>query len=194
MHHTPSSADRVIIGHLGVAFATKRRWQRAPLAWLLGATFAPDIWRLALAGSGYAWWPSNTLSHALPWSAIIAVVLASIAWLVLRDGTVAILVALLAVSHIALDMVSGWKPLWIGGPNGLNVQRLALTEFILEGSLAGLGWFLLRGAKKPGWLATRTALAVMLVVQLAYLKRTYDARPIQAGCLTLPIAPCWRRL
>jgi hypothetical protein len=194
VRHTLSSAGRVIIGHVGVAFATKRRWPRATMGWLLGATFAPDIWRLALAGSGYAWWPSNTLSHALPWSAIFGVVLASVAWLTLRDATVALLVALLVASHIALDMVSGWKPLWIGGPNGFNLQQMELLEFAVEAFLAWLGWRLLRGAKTPGWLATRTALLLMLVVQLAYLKRTYDARPKETRCLTYPVFPCWRKL
>jgi hypothetical protein len=164
------------------------------MGWLVGATFAPDIWRLALAGSGYAWWPSNTLSHALPWSAIIAVVLASVAWLMLRDAALTILVALLVSSHIALDMVSGWKPLWIGGPNGLNLQRLELVEFALEAFLAWLGWRLLRGAKRPGWLATRTALLLMLVVQLAYLRWSYDARPQATRCPTFPFSPCWRKL
>lgn len=184
----------MIIGHLGVAFATKRRWQRVPMGWLLGATLAPDIWRLALAGSGYGWWPSNTLSHALPWSAIIAVVLASIAWLMLRDARVALLMVLVVAFHIALDMVSGWKPLWIGGPSGLDIQHVEQVEFFLEAFLAWFGWRLLRGSKSPGWLATRTALLLMLAVQMAYLKRTYDARPKENRCLTFPISPCWRRL
>jgi hypothetical protein len=195
MRHGPKFADReMIIGHLGVAFAAKRRWQRAPLGWLLGATLAPDILRLILAGAGYLWWPSNTYSHALPWSAITAVALGSMAWIVLRDGTVAILVAALVASHIALDMVSGWKPLWIGGPSGLNLQSVEQFEFALEALLAWAGWRLLRGAKRPGWLATRTALLLMLAIQVAYLTRTYSARPKATRCLTYPIAPCWRRL
>ena len=164
------------------------------MGWLIGATLAPDVWRLALAGSGYAWWPSNTLSHALPWSAIVAIVLGSVAWLTLRDATVAILVTLLVASHIALDMVSGWKPLWIGGPSGLNVQHIEQLEFLLEAFLAWLGWRLLRGVRRPGWWATRKALVLMLLVQLAYLKRTYDVRPKETRCLAFPFAPCWRRL
>jgi hypothetical protein len=184
----------MILGHVGVAFAAKRRWQRAPLGWLLGASFAPDIWRLALAGSGYRWWPSNTLSHALPWSAVVAVVLGSVAWLTLRDGTLALLVTALVASHIALDMVSGWKPLWIGGPSGLNVQQVEQTEFALEALLCWIGWRFLRESKRPGWLSTRTALLVMLAVQAAYLTRTYDIRPKAARCLTYPFSSCWRRL
>ena len=105
----------MIIGHLGVAFAAKRRWPRVPLAWLVVATFAPDLWRIVLATTRYDWWPSNTYSHALPWSAILAVVLASVAWLVLRDGAAALLVGFLVAAHVGLDMISGWKPLWPGG-------------------------------------------------------------------------------
>lgn len=184
----------MIIGHLGVAFAAKRGWQRAPMGWLLGATLAPDIWRLVLAGSGYLWWPSNTLSHALPWSAILAVVLGSVAWLTLRDGTTALLVTALVASHIALDMVSGWKPLWIGGPNGLNMQQFEPVEFVLEGLLASGGWLLLRHTRKPGWLSTGIALLLMLGVQFAYLSRTYEARPQATRCLTYPFSPCSMRL
>ncbi|MEO8338003.1 MAG: hypothetical protein ABI664_23720 [bacterium] len=195
MHHTqPTLAARMIIGHLGVAFAAKRRWQRAPMGWLIGASFAPDIWRLVLAGSGYLWWPSNTLSHALPWSAVMAVVLGAVAWLTLRDGAAALLVSLLVASHIALDMVSGWKPLWIGGPSGLNVQRVEQMEFILEAFLAWVGWLLLRGTRRPGWLSTKTALLLMVVVQAAYLDRAYTARPQATRCLTYPVVPCRKRL
>jgi hypothetical protein len=164
------------------------------MGWLLGAALAPDLWRLALAGSGYAWWPSNTLSHALPWSAFIAVVLGSVAWLVLRDATAAILVALLVASHIALDMVSGWKPLWIGGPSGLNVQSIEQAELLLEALLAWLGWRALRAVRPQAGGPREPHCILMLVVQLAYLKRTYDTRPKESRCLTFPISRCWRRL
>ncbi len=184
----------MIIGHVGVAFGARRRWQRVPMGWLLGATFAPDIWRLALAGSGYGWWPSNTLSHALPWSAVIAVVLGSLAWVTLHDGPAALVVAALVASHVALDMVSGWKPLWIGGPNGLNMQHVEQVEFVIEALLATTGWRLLRNARRPGWLSSKSLLLIMLAFELTYLHRTYSMRQESARCMTYPFSSCWRRL
>ena len=195
MFHQPSSTARgVIIGHLGVAFAARRGWPRAPLAWLLVATFAPDIWRILLAQTRYGWWPSNTYSHALPWSAMLATVLASLAWLILRDGPAAIVVALLVATHVALDMISGWKPLWLGGPVGLDLQHVEQAEFLVEAVLAWLGWRLLTRANAPRWLTTKTALLVMLAAQLLYLSSSYNDRPADKRCLAYPFAACWRRL
>ncbi|MEP6732005.1 MAG: hypothetical protein ABJE10_15265 [bacterium] len=184
----------MIIGHLGVAFATRARWPKASFGWLLVATTAPDIWRVILSAAGYAWWPSNTLSHTLPWSAIVAVTLASIAWLMLRDGVVALLVAALVASHIALDMISGWKLLWIGGPAGLDLQHIEIAELALEGTLAWLGWRLLPRGRAPRWLTSRAALVVLLAGQAAYLAQTFHERPEATRCLTYPIVPCWKKL
>jgi hypothetical protein len=184
----------MIIGHLGVAFGARWRWKRAPLGWLLVATMAPDIWRLVLSACGYAWWPSNTLSHALPWSGILAVVLASLAWLVLQDGKAALVVLFLVATHIVLDMISGWKPLWIGGPSGLNLQQVEPVEYALEAALLWFGWRLLARSRAPRWLTTKTLLFLLLAAQAAYMSQTYNARPEASRCLTYPLAPCWRRL
>ena len=166
----------------------------APLAWLVVATFAPDLWRLVLSATRYGPWQSNTYSHALPWSAMLAVVLASLAWLVLRDGPASLVVGILVASHVGLDMISGWKPLWLGGPVGLDLQHVEQAEFLVEATLAWLGWRLLPRSTSPHWLSTKTALVVMLATQFAYLANTYNARPDYKRCLVYPFAPCWRKL
>ena len=185
---------RVLIGHVGAAFAARRRWPAAPLGWLLCASFAPDVWRIALADSGYRWWPSNTYSHALPWSGIIALVVGSMAWPVLRDGRAALVIAGLSASHVALDMISGWKPLWVGGPVGLDLYHVEQAEFALEGILAWAGWRLLRPTTVPGWVARRRMLVFLLAVQAVYSWTAYRSRPAATRCWTYPFAPCWRRL
>ena len=184
----------MIIGHLGVAFAARRRWPKAPLGWLVVATFAPDFLRVVLAATRYGWWPSNTYSHALPWSAMLAIVMALVAWLVLRDGQTALVVAFLVATHVALDMISGWKPLWVGGPVGLELEHVEQAEFLVEAGLAWIGWRLLPRANGPRWLTTRTTLVIMLAAQLAYLSNSYNARPAYKRCLAYPFAPCWQRL
>jgi hypothetical protein len=184
----------MLIGHVGVAFAARRRWPTAPLGWLVSASFAPDIWRVALADSGYRWWPSNTYSHALPWSAIIAITLASLAWLMTRNGVTAVTVGAMVMAHIALDMISGWKPLWIGGPIGLDMYHVEQAEFLLEAVLAWIGWRLLRRTTVPRWLVTRRMLVLLLAVQAAYSLRTYRARPVATRCWSYPFSPCWQRL
>jgi hypothetical protein len=185
----------VIIGHLGVAFGAQRRWPKAPLGWFLVATMAPDFWRIALSSAGYAWWPSNTLSHTLPWSGIFAATLASFAWLVLRDGKVSLVILFLVASHIGLDMISGWKPLWIGGPSGLNLEQGAPPlEYALEAVLLWLGWRVLPRSRVPRWLPTKTLLLLLLAAQAAHMSLAYNSRPEETRCLAYPLAPCWRRL
>ena len=147
-----------------------------------------------LAAARYGWWPSNTYSHTLPWSAMLAVVLASFAWVVLRNGPAALVVGMLVVLHVALDAISGWKPLWVGGPTGLDLQHVEQAEFLLEAGLAWLGWRLLPRLNTPRSLTTKTALFVLLSAQVAYLSITYRARPAYKRCLTYPFAPCWKKL
>ena len=184
----------MLIGHVGAAYAARRRWPAAPLAWLVFASFAPDIWRIVLADSGYRWWPSNTYSHALPWSGIIAVVVASMAWLVLANGRAALAIGAVSASHVALDMISGWKPLWIGGPVGLDLYHVELVEFALEAVLLWAGWRLLRPTTVPRWIVSRRMLVLLLAVQAAYSWTAYSARPAGTRCWTHPFAPCWTRL
>lgn len=184
----------MIIGHLGVAFAARRAWRQVPLGWLVGATFAPDLWRIVLDEVKYGSWRANMYSHSLPWSAIIAVVLASMAWTTLRSGTAALLVGAVVASHIGLDALSGWKPLWIGGPHGLDLQHVEQLEFLVEVFLAWLGWRLLPAASVPRWVASRTFLMALILVQAAYSVTYYRARPPETRCIVYPFAPCWTRL
>ena len=87
-----------------------------------------------------------------------------------------------------------WKPLWLGGPVGLDLQHVEQAEFLVEAVLAWLGWRLLTRANAPRWLTTKTALLVMLAAQLVYLSSSYNDRPADKRCLAYPFAACWRKL
>jgi hypothetical protein len=183
----------MLIGHLGPAWAARARWRDIPLSWLLAATFAPDLARLALDGTGVDRWELNRYSHLLPWSALLAVAMALLAWTVLRDPRAAIVVGALVLSHIALDMISGRKPLWAGGPMGLDVQRYQQLELVIEVALLVAGWWVLR-RREPRALATRrTVLAALLVIEAVYLTKSLLARPYATRCIEYPLQPCWIR-
>ena len=183
----------MIIGHVGVAFAARARWPRVALGWALVATLAPDLWRLALDLAGLNVIEANRYSHLLPWSAVLALVVALAAWARSRDRMVAVVVALLVLSHVALDMVSGRKPLWLGGPMGLDAQRYQQLELVIEALLAWWGWWLLRRSRQRSWVARRTVLGMLVAFQAVYLAISLWQRPYATRCIEYPVQPCWIR-
>jgi hypothetical protein len=183
----------MIVGHLGLAYAARARWRQIPFAWLIVATMAPDLARLALDAMGISRWFRNEYSHLLPWSLLLAVGLAALAFLFRRDVAAALVVGVLVLSHIALDMVSGRKPLWLGGPVGLDVQRYQQLELVIEAVLLFVGWRLLR-RREPTLLATRRiVLALLLVSETTYLAKALHDRPYATRCIEYPLQPCWIR-
>lgn len=180
----------MIIGHIGVALAAKRRWQRVALGALLVATFAPDLLRLAFAAAGIEWQRANFWSHALPWSALLAIAAALAAWNALHDRTAALLVAVVVLSHIALDYVSGHKPLWRNGPLGLDYGSFEQLELVIEASLLLAGWYLLKRAGGPRWATHWAVPVVLVIVQAVNLAGSISQRPYRSRCLAYPIAEC----
>ena len=184
----------MIIGHIGVAFAARWRWPKASLPWLLVATMASDIWRTVLAATGLSLQEANIYSHVLPWSGILAILLAVAAFLVLRNVETALLVGAIVLSHVALDMVSGWKVLWIGGPSGLDVEHFEQLEFVIEVVLLWVGWKLLKRTTTPRWVADWRVFALLVVIQASYLIASFEARPWKTRCIAYPLSPCWTHI
>lgn len=184
----------MLIGHLGPACAARGRWRDVPMPWLVVATMAPDLTRLALAALPNASrLDLNRYSHYLPWSFVLAVALGLLAWLLRRDARTAVLVGVIVLSHVALDMISGRKPLWYGGPSGLEVQRYQQLEMVIEAALLGAGWWLLRRAEPKALFARRSMLAALLVIEAAYLTQSLLERPYATRCIEYPLQPCWIR-
>ena len=182
----------MIIGHVGVALAARNRWPRATLPWLVGATFAPDLLRLALAATGMHWTQTNIYSHALPWSALLATVVGVAGAIALRDRRLGALLAAVVASHVLLDMISGQKMLWVGGPHGLELGQVEQAEFALEALMLWFGWRLVRGATVPHWVRARATLLLLLGIEGAYLFQSFRARPWATRCVTSPFIPCDR--
>ena len=180
----------MIIGHIGVAFAASRRWPTIPLSALLLGTFAPDILREGFAIAGLGWRQTNLYSHGLPWSAILTVAAGFFAWRTLRSRTTGLVVAALVISHVALDLISGHKPLWVGGPVGLDVESLEQLGFVIESTLLVGGWLMIR-QMQPRRRSAHGAVAVMLIsFEAVYLLGTLSQRPYATRCLASPIGPC----
>jgi hypothetical protein len=124
---------------------------------------------------------------------LLAAVVALIAWIVRRDQRMALVLGALVLSHVALDLISGRKPLWWGGPMGLDVQQYQQLEFVIEAALLIAGWRLLRQVDRRSLLARRSVLAALLVIEGAYLTKSLLDRPYATRCIEYPLQPCWIR-
>ena len=179
----------MIIGHIGVAFAARWRW-RIPLGALLVATFAPDLLREVFAAAGFPWRETNLYSHALPWSAILAAAAGAVAWKALEDRTAGTVIFATVLSHIALDMISGNKPLWRNGPTGRGLERVEQVELILEAGLMLAGWYLLRRTRQPRWAVHWSLPLFLIAFQTADLLGSISRRPYNTRCLASPLGRC----
>ncbi|MEO5816864.1 MAG: hypothetical protein ABIT20_16450 [Gemmatimonadaceae bacterium] len=180
----------MIIGHIGVAFAATSRWRRVPLFALLVATFAPDIQRELLAALGLSLQQTNLYSHALPWSAALALGAGALTWAALRDRTSVLVVMAVVLSHVALDMISGSKPLWSNGPEGVNLGRVEQVELLVETTLLLVGWRLWRRDTKRGWMTHRWVPTLLVAIQAVVLIGSISQRPYATRCLASPLGTC----
>jgi hypothetical protein len=154
----------VYAGHLGFALAGKGVRKDAPL------------WLLVLATQGCDWLQvvacmrdpdtSALWSHSIPAVAALAVAFAVAAYLVTRNGAVALLGGAVAVSHIGADYLTGLKPTWPGGPLiGLDLYAYPGGDFLLESAVIAAGWLIYRRSlpleSRSRWL---TWLLLLLLV------------------------------
>ena len=181
----------MIIGHLGVAFAARSRWPRISVYWLILASVAPDLFRAVLAATGMPMGFTTRYSHLLPWSAYLAIALAALAYAVYRTPSGAAVTALVVLSHIALDFVSGVKALWDGSLPGLDAQRYMQLEFVIEAALCWWGWRLMRRSPLPTWLSRRRVLAALLVFEGLFQAWRLEQRPYATRCWVWPVESCW---
>jgi LexA-binding, inner membrane-associated putative hydrolase len=156
----------VITGHLGIAAAANATRRDSTLLWLLGASMAPDVVD-ALFVVARSCNPHGLYSHTLPAAALIAAVTGGAAFLVTGQRATGLLAMLLVLAHVPLDFITGHKLFWPGDElRGLRLYDWPVLDFLLEGALTTLGWWLLRKrAWAPRWAVTRGALAALLVLQ-----------------------------
>jgi hypothetical protein len=153
----------VITAHLGAAAAARSRWPRAPLLWLLVAAVAPDLLDVAYAIGGVCS-PYGLYSHTVPAAALTGAVLGGVVFLITGSRVAGLVTAGVVLAHLPLDLVTGRKIYWPGGPLlGLALYRRPLLDFVVEVPLVLAGWWLLRRSKAgPRW-ATIGVVALSLV-------------------------------
>jgi hypothetical protein len=156
----------MIVGHIGVALGARALQRDAPLGWLIGASFAPDLVDALLPAIETCGEPGFH-SHSWPAIAVIAVVLALAARWARKDWRLSGIVAALVILHVLTDYITGSKVLWLGGPViGLELYNWPRAEFALETLVIGTGWWMLRrSAAGPRWASSGLLLAVLLAVQ-----------------------------
>jgi hypothetical protein len=177
----------VITGHLGVAAAARGRWPVASLLWLVPVAFAPDLLDFGYALLGICS-PYGLYSHTVHAAALTGAVLGGIAFLATGSRAAGVLTAAVVLSHLPLDLLTGHKIFWPGGPLvGLRLYHQPLLDFLAEVPVLLGGWWLLRrDPRAPRW-ATVGATALALVVVQGTFDLLHESRK-PSGCRWAAVA------
>ena len=127
------------IGHVAVGLASVRARQGVPLWVLLLAAQWPDWVQLSLQALGA--WNAQLYSHSIP--AILAGGLLFTLVFLRQTSNMsgALLVGLVYLTHPVLDLVTGDKPLWPGGPKiGANWYDMPAKDFAIEVLILLVAW------------------------------------------------------
>ena len=158
------------VGHVGAALAGKRAAPAATLASLLVASYLPDWADAAFCVAG-KYQIGQLYSHSLPAVAVLALVAGGLQLARGRARLVAAVVALLVVSHLLLDFVTGRKYAWRDGPRiGLGLYSHPALEFFIEAGVIVIGWLLYRATLPPNrksWNDSHLMLGLLLLMQLS---------------------------
>jgi hypothetical protein len=155
-------------GHVAVALAARATRRDLPL-WVLVVAAQGCDWAEALldiAGAGTA---SSLWSHAFPFVVLAALAAGVLVALWKRSFGAALLVAAVYLSHPVADLVTGYKPLWLGGPPlGLHFIQRPVADLIVQASLCVIGWAIYVRSlppSRPRRLLTSAPLALLLSFQ-----------------------------
>lgn len=160
----------MVTGHLSVAFLAKARWPRAALVALLVATVLPDLADFVLPQGNQCRTSCELYTHAVPAVLVLAALLSALAWKIWHRRVTALLAGALVVLHVACDLLTGFKPFWLGGPStGLGLYQYPAADFALEATMSIVGWLVLRrSADAPRWAAHPVTLLSLLALQAGF--------------------------
>lgn len=199
----------MFVGHLAVAFATKRVAPRVALGWLVAASFGLDLlWPLLLfagmervrvepgitaftplAFESYPW--SHSLTMALFWGAVAARVTFSR----LKSAAAALIIGATVVSHWVLDFITHRPdlPLWPGGPEvGLGLWNSVAGTLILEGTLFLAAVEVYRRTSQPRDAIGRWSFfALIAMTGLIWLSGPWSPPPPSAGAVAIVALAMW---
>jgi hypothetical protein len=157
------------IGHVGAALAAMRVRRSIGLLLLLLATYTPDWVDTGLCVAGI-YNPQGMLSHSIPAVLLFMLVGFAAYAAVTRDWTGGLVIALVIMSHMLLDWITGYKPMWPGGPMiGLRLYDHPVADFVVEAIVIAAGALLygrtLPPRRRP-WVDISIMLGALLALQL----------------------------
>ena len=160
----------MVTGHLSLAFLAKARWPRAAFVALLVASILPDLADFVLPQGNQCRTSCELYTHAVPAVLVLGALMSALAWEIWHRRVTAVLAGGLVVLHVACDLLTGFKPFWLGGPpTGLELYRFPVADFALEATLSTVGWLVLRrSAQAPRWAVHPVTLLVLLTIQAAF--------------------------
>ena len=160
----------MVTGHLSVAFMAKARWPRAAFVALLVATILPDLADFVLPQGNQCRTSCELYTHAVPAVLVLAALMSALAWEIWHRRITALLAGGLVVLHVACDLLTGFKPFWLGGPpTGLGLYRYQGADFVVEAVMSIIGWVVLRrSAEAPRWAVHPLTLVALLAIQAAF--------------------------
>ena len=132
---------------------------------LLVASIIPDLADFALPQGDQCRTSCELYTHAMPAVFVLAAAAALLAWGIFHRRSTAYLVAALVLLHVTMDLVTGFKAYWPGGPDlGLQLYEHPLGDFALEATLALVGWTVLRRSTDAPRAAVHPASLVLLLL------------------------------
>jgi hypothetical protein len=126
------------MGHYAIALGARHWLRPLPMAWLLFASIEPDLHDVV--GSLVPALGIGPDTHTVPGVLCAAIVIALITALIFRRASLALGAGLLVLSHVAVDYLTSWLPLWRHGPRiGLHLYATPWADFLLEAGTIVLG-------------------------------------------------------
>lgn len=137
-------------GHIALGISARRWVPIVPLWLLIVASQLPDWVDVAVCTARPGTLNPAMLSHSLIAAATLAAIAAMVGRLVYGSAFVAKVLALLVISHLLGDYVTGTKPTWTGGPLvGLRLYSQPLLDFLFESAIIFWSWWMYRSTFRP---------------------------------------------
>jgi len=207
----------MVVGHVALALAAKRRAPEVSLGWLVAAVLCLDIlWPLfVLQGSenfviladgtgfkrlAFTWYP---WSHSLLMTGVWAAVAAGIAGAAGAKKQTALLIGALVASHSVLDWIThapdlplkpGLDPVRVG----LDLWSSTLWTFVIEGALYAAGiWVYLDATRAKDRIGTFALWGLLAMFTFVWATVPFSPPPMSeamiawTGAVGMPLFVAW---
>jgi hypothetical protein len=137
-------------GHVALGISAKRWAPIVPLWVLIFASQLPDWTDAAICAVGPGMFNPAMLSHSFLAIASMAAIGGVVGRFYYGSWYLAKILALIVVSHLLGDLVTGFKPTWSGGPHiGLRLYSHPWADFLFESLVIIWGWWMYRTTFRP---------------------------------------------